>query len=265
VRRIVRSNHGRWLGPVALLLQGCPQLLDDQFSVAEPCKGPACTDERPGDEQPGDETPDAPDGGTPPPPRAKPPAMALSPGDAGASPAPGPAPGGGATAACWAIALNDSTHTTAGNCLDIHGWNRAVVDETTATTLATSYRDGKVCFAGELSTQGWGIVYNFTFADDATWNAATRGVAGIQLEVSGPTPPPKVEVIYTVNGNRDFCRELQPVTNATVPFSSTHPDCATGPAGDVPDNTALTHLRLHIPVSSTTRAFDFCLGLRAAP
>ena len=261
----MRSNHGRWLGLGALLLQGCPQLLKDDFSMAapdgghEPCKGPRCATETHGSVTSSPAPP--PDGGSaPPPPRT--PGMPASPGDAATSP-----PDATATAApsCWALALNASTHTTASNCLDIHGWNSAVVDETSETTLTTSYANGKVCLQGQLATEGWGIVYNLTFADTAPWDAATHGVSGFELEVSGPTAPPKVEVIYTVNGNQDFCRELQPVVSATVPFSSTHPDCSTAPAAAAPDRTALTHLRLHFPVSASARAFDFCLGIRAAP
>jgi hypothetical protein len=263
----MRSRHGRWLGLSALLLQGCPQLLDDDFSMAapdgglEPCKGPRCAKEAPGGNQPAPTAPT--DGGTRRAPTPAPsPSMPMSPGDAAA---PSLDAGPSAAPSCWTVALNASTHTTASNCLDIHGWNSAVVDETTATTLTTSYANGKVCFEGALATQGWGIVYNFTFADTATWNAATRGVAGLDLEVTGSTPPPKLEVIYTVNGNQDFCRELQPVVSANVPFSSTHPDCSTNAASPVPDPTALTHLRLHFPVAATTRPFDFCLGIRAAP
>lgn len=160
--------------------------------------------------------------------------------------------------------MSDSTHIAANNCLDIFGWNSAVVDEDTDSTVTRTYADGKVCFTGQLDDEGWGMVYNFTFADDATWNASTRGVSGMELEVSGPNPPPRVEVIYTVNGNQDFCRAVEPLVTTTVPFSSTHPDCSTNTAAATPNVAALTHLRLHFPVGSDTRAFDFCVGLRGA-
>jgi hypothetical protein len=158
------------------------------------------------------------------------------------------------------VTLSGSTQGAASNCLDIHGWNASIVDEEDGDTSVTrSYRDGKVCFVGQLDSEGWGMVYNFTFADEETWNASTRGVSGMKLEVSGPNPPERVEVIYTVNGNEDFCHALEPFVTSSVPFSSAHPDCAAN--GATPNVTALTHLRLHLPVGDTPRPFDFCLGI----
>jgi hypothetical protein len=170
-----------------------------------------------------------------------------------------------AVPSCWTVVLNDSTQIADNNCLDIHGWNSAVVDEEDGDTSVTvSYREGQVCLTGQLDSEGWGMVYNFTFADDATWNAESRGVSGIELDVSGPTPLPEVEVIYTVNGNQDFCHILEPFVTTSVPFSSAHPNCATSATGATPNVTALTHLRLHFPVGDTNRPYDFCLGIRGA-
>lgn len=159
--------------------------------------------------------------------------------------------------------MSANTHAASSNCLDIFGWNSSVVDEEDGnTTVTRSYSDGKVCFAGQLDSEGWGMVYNFTFADDATWNASTRGVSGMRLEVSGPNPPANVEVIYTVNGNQDFCHALEPFVTSDVPFASAHPGCST--TGATPNVAALTHLRLHFPVGATSRPFDFCLGISGA-
>jgi hypothetical protein len=259
VRRIVRSTHGRWLALTgSFLLQGCPQLLDDDFlpgpapsnSGSAPCVGEGCGVESPG-------LPGPPDAGGPPalpPPPPPPPGGDAGP-DAGATDVP----------SCWTVPLNDSTHIATNNCLDIFGWNSAVVDEDDGSTSVTrSYSDGKVCLSGQLDDEGWGMVYNFTFADDAAWNASTRGVSGMELEVSGPNPPTRVEVIYTVNGNQDFCRAVEPFVTTIVPFAETHPDCSTNAGAATPDVTALTHLRLHFPVGTATRPYDFCLELRGA-
>ncbi|MET0414298.1 MAG: hypothetical protein ABW217_23505 [Polyangiaceae bacterium] len=255
------TTHGRWLALTgAFLLQGCPQLLDDNFLPAPapsgsgpaPCVGERCDVEIP-------PLPGARDAGGPPAPPPRPPPGtrgddASVPLDAGATAVP----------SCWTVLLNDSTHSAANNCLDIFGWNNAVVDEDTASSVTRTYADGKVCLSGQLDDEGWGMVYNFTFADDAAWNPSARGVSGIELEVSGPNPPASAEVIYTVNGNQDFCRAVEPFVTTTVPFSSTHPDCSTNAAAATPNVAALTHLRLHLPVGTTPRAYDFCLGLRGA-
>jgi hypothetical protein len=137
------------------------------------------------------------------------------------------------------------------------------VDTSSDTTIDVSYAGGRVCFDGHVDTQGWGAVYNFTFANEQAWNAATRGVSGIALDVSGPTPAPRVEVIYTSNGD-DFCRVFAPFDSVGVPFASAHPDCSTTATG-VPDPTALTFLRLHWPVVASPYDFDFCLGIRGLP
>lgn len=269
---MLRPRHGRWLVLTgAFLLQGCPQLLDDEFLSTAPSpssSGPAPCTGACGVEVP--PVPEPTDAGTPtppPPPKPKPPKPPPSPD---ASVPPEPPPGPGEAPACWTVALNDSTHIADNNCLDIHGWNSAVVDEEDGDTSVTrTYADGKVCLAGQLDSEGWGMVYNLTFANDEPWNAATRGVSGLKIDVSGPNPPPQVEVIYTmdytVDGNRDYCRALEPFVTATVPFASTHPGCSTSADSGTPDISALTHLRLHFPPGNSVRPFDFCLSISGAP
>jgi hypothetical protein len=163
---------------------------------------------------------------------------------------------------CWAITLSDTTHSATSNCLNIQGWNNAVSDPDSNTSVEVSYANGNVCFDGHIDSKGWGAVYSLTFANEQVWNAATRGVTGFDLEVSGPAPAPRVEVIYT--SGSDFCRLVAPLTSVSVPFASTHPGCSTT-ASAVPNPETLTFLRLHWPIAASQYDFDFCLGLRARP
>jgi hypothetical protein len=158
--------------------------------------------------------------------------------------------------------LNDSTHTTADNCLSVYGWNNVESDPDSNTNVGVRYENGKVCFNGHVDTSGWGAVYSLTFADQQAWNAATLGVSGFDLEVTGPRQAPRVEVIYTSAGS-DYCRLVAPLTSVSVPFASTHPNCSTSSAA-VPNTSTLTFLRLHWPIATAAYDFDFCLGLRAA-
>lgn len=256
---------------VGTALPGCPQLLTDRFGTlalvsgadagggrcarAE-CGEATLPDPNP-DVQPGDAETEPVDPFTP---------ELVDPGvmgrhDAGTFVR---GPDASSAPACWTVQLSDKTQATSGNCLGIYGWNDVVVDEGSSTTLELSYRSGQACLEGTIAASGWGAVYNFTFADTASWNAAALGVTGFELRVVGPLPPAELEFIYT-DGRGDFCRRIAPVATTVVPFDATHPDCATSPAQEVPDANALSFIRLHMPVASSARNVDFCLQLRAVP
>lgn len=256
-----------WLGVAGgLLLQGCPQLIDDDFLTVEPvtvgdagCKscggdipkghqstndgGTSQTDasiDGPPDEPPGEET------------------------DAGARDAASETPPGD-TPSCWTLDLTDSTHDSSSNCLGIHGWNTVEVEAPTA--VAVTYEGGKVCFDGQIARapDSWGAVYSLTFANQNSWNAAEQGVTGFALDVSGPTPATEVRVIYTSGSGSDYCRVVKPLTSTSVPFDTTHPNCATDPSAPVPSPTALKFLRLAFIPKPAPYTIDFCLGIRALP
>jgi len=70
-----------------------------------------------------------------------------------------------------------------------------VADPDSSSSIAVSYESGSVCFTGNIDTAGWGAVYNFTLADENIWNAATRGVGGFELSITGDARPPELEVI----------------------------------------------------------------------
>ncbi len=167
---------------------------------------------------------------------------------------------------CWVVVLNDSTHIADNNCLGVHGWNAVETDPSTDTTVAVSYEDGNVCFSGSIldDSGSWGAVYSLTLANGAFWNAEALGVGGFQLEATGASLPPRVEVIYTT-GDGDFCRVITPAAAVAVPFDTTHRDCDTGAGLAVPDPSQVSYLRLHVPIASDEYALDFCLRIRAIP
>jgi hypothetical protein len=175
----------------------------------------------------------------------------------------------GATSAappCWVVQLNDTTHIADNNCLGIRGWNDVETDPSSAqTSVALSYRNGDVCFAGTIAPGGWGAVYSLTFANESNWNAANLGVNGFEFEMTGPLLPNRLEVIYTDSVEGDHCRIITPAPTVTVPFDSAHPGCSTDASRGAPDPTRLTDLRLHWPAAASAYDFDFCLELGAVP
>lgn len=190
-------------------------------------------------------------------------------GGASAGGASGSSGAGGSSSSpdCWTITLNDTTHSDAGNCLGIEGWNDIAVDTTAPpTVVALSYQNGQVCFDGTITANEWGAVYNFLFAPgdgESSWNAAAEGVGGFELGISGPLPPPRIDFKYTVQGLGDWCRVIDPVTTLEIPFASTHPGCQA--TGSAPDPTKLTHIRLVMHPAPSAYDIDFCVQLRAIP
>jgi hypothetical protein len=170
----------------------------------------------------------------------------------------------GAEPDCRVVHLTDSTHRAADNCVGIGGWNEVVTDPSTASTMSLSYRDGNVCFLGTVVPVGWGAVYNLTFANEDAWNATDFEVGGLQLDATGPSLPPEIEVIFT-DDEADFCLVVTPTASTLIPFESAHEECATDPDLDTLDATALFFLRLHLPIATATYDVDFCLRIRAIP
>lgn len=167
---------------------------------------------------------------------------------------------------CWVVVLNDPTHITDNNCLGIHGWNAVETDPDADTAVALTYETGNVCFSGSIRAESgsWGAVYSLTLANGSLWDAEERGVGGFQLEAAGVNLPPQIEVIYST-GTGDFCRAITPAAVVPVPFDTTHRDCDTGSGLEVPDPSAVSYLRLHLPIASDDYAVDFCLRVRAIP
>lgn len=165
---------------------------------------------------------------------------------------------------CWLLKLDDTTHQASDNCLGINGWNQIETDPASASAVSLSYEDDGVCFTGTIDNIGWGAVYNLTFNDTNPWDADTRGVGGFQLDASGESLPPQIEVVYTDASAGDFCRVITPAEALEVPFASAHPGCSTS-SSSVTDAVDLTHIRLVFPIAASDYAIDFCLVIRAIP
>jgi hypothetical protein len=274
-----------WLGVTSLLaslagLLACPQILLDDFDApgladdagAGACVSGVCAGVAGGPGAGGSSAGaggghDAPEGPakpmSPPPVTGPPtpPAPPLTPDPPDASAPPGADPSLGPD--CWVVALDDTTHDAADNCLDIHGWNELVMDtdDLPVTVVSRRYEGGSVCIQGTIQPVGWGAVYNLTLADGAMWDGASRGVGGFRLAASGAALPPKLEVVYTTTS--DFCSIVTPTADTRIPFSSAHPDCADHPGPGVPNASSLEFLRVHIPIATTAYPVDFCLQIRA--
>jgi hypothetical protein len=182
--------------------------------------------------------------------------------DAGA-----PADAGGEPVAepdCRVVYLTDSTHRAVDNCVGIGGWNEVVTDPSTASTMSLSYRNGNVCFLGRVVPAGWGAVYNLTLANEDAWNATDFEVDGFELDATGPSLPPEIEVIFT-DDEADFCSFVTPTASTLIPFESAREECATNPGVDTLDATALFFLRLHLPIATMAYDVEFCLRIRALP
>lgn len=177
----------------------------------------------------------------------------------GASGASG-AGGSSSTPACWVISLNEEQQAI--DCLGIDGWNDIEVNS--PSSVAMTYEDGKACFDGTIATSGWGAVYNFAFNanENDPWNAASRGVGGFELLISGSLPPPRIDFKYT-DDDGDCCRTIAPVTTVELPFTSTHPGCVA--TGRTPDPTQLKVIRLAMTPRQAAYDIDFCVQLRATP
>jgi len=277
------------LGGVALL--GCPQLLDDDFSLASlpvqtggtgPCSTPGCilTD---GDAAAGGAAGTDPgsagsggaagsgaagssggvagngaagassgDGG------------AAVDGDAGTTPdadgtppdpsEPDAAPVG---PSCRIVTLNDDTHSSSDNCVGIYGWNHE--QNGTGSSLTSTYQSGNVCLSGSISSAGYGAVYELTLADEGDWNASTYGVTGFDFEFTGSVPSGTLKVLYAANG--DYCKTITPTGTVSVPFTTAHP-CDSG-GSSTPDVTQLKILQLNFGAGNY--AVNFCVQIRAVP
>ena len=176
-----------------------------------------------------------------------------------------PAPDSDTIPACWTIALEDDTHVASDNCLGINGWNAVETDPLApATSLGTSYSDGEVCFTGSIANSGWGAVYNLTLDDTDPWNAVAAGVGGFELQATGASLPPQMQLKYTDDSAGDFCSVITPAASVEVPFSNAHPGCSTS-SSSVTDAIDLTYIRLVFPPAASAYAVDFCLGIRAIP
>jgi hypothetical protein len=175
------------------------------------------------------------------------------------------APDDGLGPDCWVVAVNDPTQDAADNCLGIYGWNEVVTDTdaTPLTSITRSYEGGSICMVGTIQPVGWGAVYNLTFADEAGWDAASRGVGGFRLAASGAALPPAIKVVYTASS--DFCRVVTPSADTRIPFSSAHPNCTGTPGAGVPNASSLEYLRLALLPGTTAYPVDFCLQIRAIP
>jgi hypothetical protein len=266
-----------WLGVTPLLasvvgLLACPQILQDDFAApglvsdagvgsCGVCVGGAGGSSPDASTSGGPSAPDPPDGPMPRPSPRPPPTPPPTPPTSDASPEADP----GLGPDCWVVALNGPTHDAADNCLDIQGWNEVVVDTTTtpATAVTRTYEGGSICMRGTIEPGGWGAVYNLTFADEALWDGASRGVRGFRIAASGAAVPPQIEVIYTATS--DFCRLVAPTADTRIPFASTHPNCTATPGAAAPNAASLKFLRLHIPAETSAYAIDFCMQIRAIP
>jgi hypothetical protein len=171
---------------------------------------------------------------------------------------------------CWRIPLSGATTPQAspGNCLEIWGWNAVVNDETAGavSTVTASYRNGNVCFAGTIDKDGWGAIFNLTFANDAIWDAAAHGVSGFKFGMTARIPP-NLQVTYQdIGAGDDFCRDVVPASSVVIPFNVTHPDCSTSSTAPTPDLTQLTHLRIGFLPTSANYDLDVCIeALTAIP
>jgi hypothetical protein len=165
---------------------------------------------------------------------------------------------------CRTIFLNDDTHSANGNCVGINGWNQIVIDPTTTSEVALSYRNGNPCFDGTIEPAGWGAVYNLTFANDEDWDSTDFDVEGIRLDFTGPSRPPTIKVTYTA-ADSDFCQLITPLETASLLFANSHPNCLGSPGSSTPDREALQLLRLNFPKSATAYDLDFCMSLTAIP
>lgn len=293
MRRIVRFPVTSWsLVAAGVGLFGCPQLLDDNFSMGlraesdagAPCQGGECG--VPDSGRGGGDVGLAGSagssaaggvagvniGGT----------AGNSAGSAGASASAGSAATGGAgstanargsagdggsggsapLAACRTFELSDTTQSSASNCVGIVGWNAVAKD--TGSTLALSFQDGDPCFSGTIAASGWGAVYDLTFTEGngSTWNATSHGVTGFNFLSRGASPPASFKVIYKGTGATDFCRVVSS-GNASVLFSEAHPSCSSNASDRIVDTTELVELILAFTPSSQAYALNFCLQMTA--
>lgn len=171
--------------------------------------------------------------------------------------------GGGTTTEpvpCRTFNLTATTQDGASNCVGVYGWNDIETDPESSTLVDLSYSDGQACFTGTIDSEGWGAVYNLTFANTSPWNAEAQQVTGFEVTTSGAELPPSLQIKYSSTSG-DFCTTITPGTAVEVPFDGAQP--CSGSA-TVPDASGLTFLRVIFPVPSSY-AIDFCLGLRALP
>jgi hypothetical protein len=253
------------------LLAGCPQLLEDGFETSSRAGTPeggqgTCTEERcvvtQGDASIAPPVVPLRDAGEPDPPPSTPDAdTSVASPDAGGSVDSAP----DATTAppsCRTLVLSDTTHSSSDNCVGIYGWNDSVSD--TGSSVATTYQDGKVCFAGRIGTSGWGAAYNFTFANQNDWNAASYGVTGLEFTASGPQPPAEMKVFFT-DSQGDTCHSIAPQGAVGVPFTSAHPNCSTNASERTPILSTLSYMALTWRPAASAYDFDFCVRIRALP
>ena len=263
---------------------GCPQLLDDGFSIVEPddgriCSGATCVPPVGGDggssgsnagggsggSGPGGAAGSAGAGGT-----------TSSGGSGGTGGSGGSGSGGsggsggaggsggqgGAEAPCWTLELEAINYGSASNCVGVYGAGNVVVD--TGTSLDLTYDDGDPCFSGAVSSNGWGAVYELTFAGgddgDTVWNADAAGVTGFEFALRGDEQPSSLRVLYKDPSGVDNCHVIGSGTTS-VPFSIAHPDCDN--SGATVDSDRMVELILAFPVGSGSYDVDFCVQIRA--
>jgi hypothetical protein len=174
----------------------------------------------------------------------------VAPPDAGGEPDPPVGP------SCRIVTLNGNTHSASDNCVGIYGWSS--VSNGTGSTLTRTYQNGDVCLSGNISSSGYGAVFNLTLANEDDWNANTYGVTGFNFDFTGSALP-ALKVLYTSGG--DYCSAVTPTRNVSVPFSTAHP-CDDG-GTSTPDITQLTILQLNF--SPGNYAVNFCVEIRALP
>lgn len=256
----------RRLTVVCWLLLGCPQLLDGEFQTLaddgvggrlSACRPPGCgTGASDAGGQAG--AAGASNGGS----GGSEPTGGRSEDDAAAPPGSDASAEVPASPACWAIPLAGARHLEADNCLGVWGWNDGVTDA--GSSVTETYVDGKACLRGQVGASGWGVVFNFTFADGAGWNAEALGVGGLELELDGPLLPPTLEVIYS-DADRDYCKPVAGTSRIAVPFEAAHPGCDDAASAQTPNPAELEYLRMHWLGEGSGYDFDFCLSLRATP
>ena len=164
--------------------------------------------------------------------------------------------------ACRTIEVTGTNYASTSNCLGLYGSGNLIMD--TGTTLELSFDEGDPCFSGGVSSNGWGAVYELTFAGgdngDTFWSAPNAGVSGFEFAYRGSGQPSALRILYKDPSGIDNCNVIGPGTTS-VPFSAAHPDC--DGSGATVDTTRLVELILVFPVGSGSYDVDFCVQIRA--
>jgi len=162
---------------------------------------------------------------------------------------------------CRIVTLNDSTQSASDNCVGIYGWN--AVTNGSGSTLSRTFSNGDVCFSGSISNAGYGAVYNLTLSNELDWNANTYGATGFEFAFSGSVPSGTLNVLYTVDDDGDYCHPITATGTVSVPFSEAPPCASYGGGSSSPDVTRLTILQLNFGPGNY--AVNFCVEIRALP